>query len=103
MHDAGGVRHGQTAGGLREVVECALPAVVTADKGLNTPRYPALKGIMAAKKKPIESKPAALGPVRVTCASVGLPPERKEGRIVGEGPDAVPELVRLLQQEAKVL
>ena len=92
----------EVEGGV-EVVEASLPAVVTADKGLNSPRYPALKGIMAAKKKPIESKPAALGPVRVKCASIGLPPERKEGRIVGEGPDAVPELVRLLQQEAKVL
>ena len=92
----------EVEGGV-EVVECSLPAVVTADKGLNTPRYPALKGIMAAKKKPIESKPAALGPVRVKAKGLALPPERKEGRIVGEGVAAVPELVRLLQQEAKVL
>ncbi len=86
-----------------EVVECALPAVITCDKGLNTPRYPALKGIMAAKKKPVEVKPAAFGPVRSTVKALALPPERKEGRIVGEGVDAVPELVRLLREEAKVL
>lgn len=97
-----GTAEREVEGGV-EVVEFSLPAVVTCDKGLNTPRYPALKGIMAAKKKPIEIKPAQLGEVRLSVKSLALPPERKEGRIVGEGPDAVPELVRLLQQEAKVL
>jgi electron transfer flavoprotein beta subunit len=92
----------EVEGGI-EVVECALPAVFTADKGLNTPRYPALKGIMAAKKKPIEVKPAALGPVRASVKALGSPPERKEGRIVGEGVGAVAELVRLLRQEARVI
>ena len=92
----------EVEGGV-EVVTCGLPAVLTADKGLNTPRYPALKGIMAAKKKPIEVKPAALGAARLNVTSLSLPPDRKEGRIVGEGAAAVPELVRLLQQEAKVL
>jgi electron transfer flavoprotein beta subunit len=92
----------EVEGGV-EVVTCSLPAVLTAEKGLNTPRYPALKGIMAAKKKPIEVKPAALGAARMTVTSLSLPPDRKEGRIVGEGAAAVPELVRLLQQEAKVL
>jgi electron transfer flavoprotein beta subunit len=97
-----GVAEREVEGGV-EVVEFALPAVLTAEKGLNTPRYPALKGIMAAKKKPIEVKPAALGAARVTVTSLGLPPERKAGRILGEGPDVVPELVRLLRTEAKVL
>ena len=97
-----GVAEREIEGGV-EVVEFALPAVLTAEKGLNTPRYPALKGIMAAKKKPIEIKPAALGEARVTVTSLSLPPDRKAGRIVGEGPDAVPELVRLLRTEAKVL
>jgi len=97
-----GVAEREIEGGV-EVVEFALPAVLTAEKGLNTPRYPALKGIMAAKKKPIETRPAALGTVRAQVAALALPPERKAGRIVGEGPDAVPELVRLLRAEAKVL
>lgn len=97
-----GVAEREIEGGV-EVVEFALPAVLTCEKGLNTPRYPALKGIMAAKKKPVEVKPAAFGAVRLTVTSLTLPAERKEGRIVGEGPDAVPELVRLLQTEAKVL
>jgi len=73
------------------------------DKGLNEPRYPALKGIMAAKKKPMEIKPTPLGVGDVEIVALTLPPERKEGKIVGEGPAAVPELVRLLREEAKIL
>jgi electron transfer flavoprotein beta subunit len=90
--------------GAAEVVEFPLPAVLTIDQGLVTQaRYPALKGIMAAKKKPLEVKPAQLGEVRVTVTRMELPPERAAGRIIGEGAAAVPELVRLLQTEAKVL
>ena len=89
--------------GAAELVEFLLPAVVTIDEGVARPRYPSLKGIMAAKKKPLESKPAQLGAVRVTVQKAELPPDRPAGRIVGEGAAAVPELVRLLQTEAKVL
>jgi len=89
--------------GAGEIVEFALPAVVTIDEGIARPRYPSLKGIMAAKKKPLETKPAQLGPVRVTVKAMALPPDRPPGRIIGEGTAAVPELVRLLQNEAKVL
>ena len=102
LDGAKGVAERETEGGV-EVVEFALPAVLSCEKGLNTPRYPALKGIMAAKKKPIEVKPAVFEAARLAVRSLTLPPERKEGRIVGEGPDAVPELVRLLRQEAKVI
>jgi electron transfer flavoprotein beta subunit len=86
-----------------EIVEFPLPAVVTIDEGIARPRYPSLKGIMAAKKKPLESKPAQLGATRVVVKSMELPAERPPGRIVGQGVAAVPELVRLLQNEAKVL
>jgi electron transfer flavoprotein beta subunit len=89
--------------GAAELVEFPLPAAVTIDEGIARPRYPSLKGIMAAKKKPLESKPAQLGPVRVTVKAMALPAERAPGRILGEGAAAVPELVRLLQVEAKVL
>ena len=89
--------------GASETVEFPLPAVVSIDEGVARPRYPSLKGIMAAKKKPLEVKPAQLGAVTVTVTSMEMPPERNAGRIIGEGPDAVPELVRLLQTEAKVL
>ena len=89
--------------GAAEMVEFALPAVVTIDEGIARPRYPSLKGIMAAKKKPLETKPAQLGAVRLTVKSMALPPDRPPGRIIGEGSAAVPELVKLLQTEAKVL
>ncbi len=89
--------------GAAEIVEFATPAVVSIDEGIARPRYPSLKGIMAAKKKPLEAKPAQLGPVRVVVQKIELPQERAPGRIIGEGAAAVPELVRLLQTEAKVL
>ena len=89
--------------GAQEIVEFSLPAVLTVDEGLNTARYPSLKGIMAAKKKPLESKPAQLGEAKVKIEKLELPPERAAGRIIGEGAAAVPELVKLLHTEAKVL
>ena len=97
-----GTAEREIEGGV-EVVEFPLPAVLTADKGLNEPRYPALKGIMAAKKKPLDVKPTAPGPGALEILSLALPPERQAGKIVGEGSAAVPELVRLLREEAKVL
>jgi electron transfer flavoprotein beta subunit len=89
--------------GAYELLECPLPAVVTIDEGIARPRYPSLKGIMSAKKKPMDVKPAAIGPERYTLDKMALPPERAAGRIIGEGKDAVPELIRLLKEEAKVL
>jgi len=86
-----------------EVAACALPAVLTCEKGLNTPRLPSLKGIMAAKKKPLEVKDAAVGAGSLSVLGLSLPAERAPGRIVGEGPDAAPELARLLREEAKVI
>jgi len=89
--------------GGREVIEVELPAVLSTDKGLNEPRYASLKGIMAAKKKPIETRPAAVGAAALEVIALTLPPARAGGRIVGQGIEAVPELVRLLREEAKVI
>lgn len=97
-----GVAEREIEGGV-EVVAFPLPAVLTTDKGLNEPRYPALKGIMAAKKKPLDTKPVQLAAGGMEILAMTPPPERKEGRIVGEGAAAVPELVRVLREEAKVL
>jgi electron transfer flavoprotein beta subunit len=88
--------------GAQEFVEFSLPAVLTVDEGLNNARLPSLKGIMAAKKKPLEQKPAQIPASQITVRKLELPAERKAGRIVGEGAAAVPELVKLLQTEAKV-
>ena len=89
--------------GGTEVVDLDLPAVVTLTKGAFELRYPSLKGIMAAKRKPLEVKDADLPEGRLTVERLDYPPERAEGRIVGEGVEAVPELVRLLRDEANVL
>src|ERR687898_1953445 len=82
--------------GATETLQFPLPAVLTIDEGIARPRLATLKGIMAAKKKPLDVRPAQLGEVRLTVESMALPPERAAGRIVGEGADAVPELIRLL-------
>jgi electron transfer flavoprotein beta subunit len=89
--------------GGHEVVELRTPCVLTVTKGAYEPRYASLKGIMAAKKKPLEEKAAAGADSGMETRSLGYPPERQAGRIVGEGADAVPELLRLLREEAKVL
>ena len=89
--------------GGREVVETTLPAVFTAQKGLNEPRYPSLKGIMAAKSKPIEERPAPTMEGKTELIAMQKPPAKAAGRIVGTDVSAVPELVRLLHEEAKVI
>jgi electron transfer flavoprotein beta subunit len=99
----GSVKARRELEGAAELVECPLPAVVSIDEGVARPRYPSLKGIMAAKKKPLETKPAELGPSRMMRRAAALPAEHAAGRIVGEGIAAVPELVHLLRTEAKVL
>ncbi len=94
--------HREVEGGV-EVVEARLPALLTITKGTYEPRYASLKGIMAAKKKPLEQKPAGATEGRITVERLEYPPERAAGKIVGEGADAAPELVRLLRAEANVL
>ena len=89
--------------GGSEVVEVDLPAVLTVTKGSYDPRYASLKGIMAAKRKPLDQKDAMAADARIRVRQLSEPPPRAAGRIVGEGPDAVPELVRLLREEANVL
>ena len=81
----------------------SLPAVISCQKDLNEPRYAGLKGIMAAKKKPLEEKAAELPASQARVRSIALPPARKEGRIVGEGAAAVPALIDALRNEAQVL
>jgi electron transfer flavoprotein beta subunit len=89
--------------GGTEVLHVPFPAVFTAQKGLNEPRYASLKGIMAAKKKPVENTPFENVDSRITFKNLEPPPARPPGKIIGEGPEAVKELLRLLKEEAKVL
>lgn len=97
--------------GGSEVVSVTLPAVFTAQKGLNEPRYPSMKGIMKAKKKPMDKKTLAdLGldgaqvDPKVKPVSFSLPEPRQAGRIIpGEPAGAAAELAKLLREEAKVV
>ena len=89
--------------GGQEVLELDLPAVVTITKGEFEPRYASLKGIMAAKRKPLQEQEAQVQDSRLAVKSLSYPPERPDGKIVGEGEDAAPELVRLLREEAKAI
>ncbi len=99
--------------GAHEIVECPLPAALTAQKGLNEPRYASLKGIMAAKKKTIaEKKLAELGvpeadpaQAKTRWRKLELPAARQAVKLVpGDDPAAAgKELARLLREEAKVI
>ncbi len=89
--------------GGKEVVETTLPAVITAQKGLNEPRYASLRGIMQAKKKTIEEKEALTGDSRVELLKMRKPAPKAPGKILGSDASVVPELVRLLKEEAKVI
>ena len=97
--------------GAMEKVVFSLPAVVSAQKGLNDPRYETLKGIMAAKKKVIpvvtlEDLGLAkddLAP-QVEIVALEMPPARQAGKIIPGTPDeAARELARLLRNEAKII
>jgi len=104
----------QSGGGARDVVAGTLPAVFSADKGMNTPRYAKLRGIMMAKRKKIAVKGAAdlgVDPLTVgaagaavTLSNWGGPKARLAGRkLEGDVPTMVKNLVKLLRDEAKVL
>lgn len=107
------IAHREVEGGY-ETVETPLPAVFSAQKGLNEPRYASLRGIMAVKKKTILEwgaadlglDPAQIGSAgaRIETVEVIPPPQRQAGRIIEGAPEeAARELVRLLREEAKVV
>ncbi len=97
--------------GARETWQTSLPAVISAQKGMNEPRYASLKGIMSAKKKPIDVKDAAaLGldaaavAPRTKVVTMELPPARPPVKMIDGDPETqVKELLRLLHEEAKVI
>lgn len=88
--------------GVQEVSTFPLPAVLGVNLRLNEPRYPSFKGIMQAKRKPIDVVEAALAEPKLVVERLSYPPEKAAGRVF-EGVEAVPEVVRLLREEAKVI
>lgn len=97
--------------GDSEVIETSLPLLVTAQQGLNEPRYPSLPGIMKAKKKPLEE--LELDDLdleeddveaKTKTIEIYLPPKKEAGKVLaGDLADQVKELVQLLHSEAKVV
>lgn len=95
-------------GGLKEILEVKLPAVICCDKGEHEPRYASLPGIMKAKSKPVQEFKATdlIGQetAKVEWTNFSLPPERQAGKILkGEPEQVCAELVKLLREEAKVI
>ncbi|MGE3801495.1 MAG: electron transfer flavoprotein beta subunit/FixA family protein [Candidatus Kapaibacterium sp.] len=89
--------------GGKEVVVASLPCVITAQKGLNEPRYPKLPDIMKAKSKPIEERAGSAPSLRVETVSLHKPEQKGSGKVLDGTPEGVKELVRLLREEAKVI
>jgi electron transfer flavoprotein beta subunit len=107
--DGAKLRAGRQVEGGLEIFELPLPCVLTAQKGLNEPRYPTLKGIMGAKKKEIKDLKAAdlgLGQLDRELSVVALEalPPRAPGRILtGDAKDMARELVRALREDVKAI
>ncbi|MEQ1664970.1 MAG: electron transfer flavoprotein beta subunit/FixA family protein, partial [Bdellovibrionales bacterium] len=109
-HSAGTVvAEREVEGGTKEIFEIKLPAVIGANKGLNTPRYASLPGIMKAKKKTLkEYSMAALGvdesKQKTRFLKYKLPPEKPAVKIIpGDAKTTSKEVVRLLREEVKVV
>ena len=97
--------------GALERASFALPAVISAQKGLNEPRYETLKGIMMAKKKEIPLltlqelgfSEADLTP-QIEIVRMESPPQRETGKVIEEEPaEAAKKLVEFIHQEAKII
>ena len=87
--------------GGEEVCEVELPVVVSAQKGMAEARIPNMRGIMAARTKPLKVvEPTAVEPL-TSISSFELPPAKAGVKMVS--PDNMAELVRLLHEEAKVI
>lgn len=89
--------------GGKYAVTCALPCVISAQKGLNDPRYPKLPDIMKAKSKPIAERAATGASARTTTVSMTLPVTKRLNKVLGDSDADLQELVRLLHEEAKVI
>jgi len=94
----GRVRCERDAGGVRDVYEAPLPAVLTVLEGLNLPRYPSVPGRLRAKSKPLAvAEPARPAPRLEKLRLVVPEGQGKQAELLGEGAAAAPRVVELLQ------
>jgi len=89
--------------GGKEILEVNLPVIIGTQKGINNPRYPNLKSIMASKSKPITEKQPTYTGNKIDILEMRLPQVKSKGKILTDGVASVSELVRLLREEAKVI
>jgi electron transfer flavoprotein beta subunit len=89
--------------GGKEVLTCSVPCVISAQKGLNDPRYPKLPDIMKAKSKPIEEIASCHGSALVSLTSMALPSSKRVGMIVGDSEAEIASVVTALHEQAKVI
>jgi electron transfer flavoprotein beta subunit len=89
--------------GGKEVLTCSVPCVISAQKGLNDPRYPKLPDIMKAKSKPIEEIASCHGSALVSLTSMALPSSKRVGMIVGDSEAEISSVVTALHEQAKVI
>lgn len=101
--DGQNVKAEREVDGGHEIIECQLSAIIGAQRGLNEPRYASLKGIMKARKITIEEKTLTLKDSALEIIEYNYPPEKSPGKIIGDSADAVPELIKLLNEEAGVI
>jgi electron transfer flavoprotein beta subunit len=96
---AGSVRCERDVGGARDVYEATLPAVLTVLEGLNLPRYPSVPGRLRAKQKPLTRTPVSPSQPQLEKLRLLVPEgQGKQAEMLGEGADAAPRVVELLQE-----
>lgn len=89
--------------GGKEILEASMPCIISAQKGLNSPRYPKLPDIMKAKKKPIDIIENFGGSNRVDLVDMQLPQKERQGVILSDSDADIDEFIRLLREQAKVI
>ena len=95
----------ECGGGVEEILKAKAPLLISADKGLNKPRYPSLPGIMKAKKKPFKSHPTDLAvEEKIQLKKLDLPPKKQEPYMMeGDSEKQVAQLVQILREKEKVI
>ena len=89
--------------GGKEVLEASLPCVISAQKGLNEPRYPKLPDIMKAKAKPIDQRDAVDAAERTSVHKMELPLSQRVGKILSDSDEDIAAVVKMLHEDAKVI
>ncbi|MEI8134884.1 MAG: electron transfer flavoprotein subunit beta/FixA family protein [bacterium] len=100
------VRAEKEVEGGKEIISMSLPCIISAQKGLNEPRYPSLPNIMKAKSKPIEEIAGSAAPSRTLVVKMDKPDKKRIGKIIkveGNASASTAELAKLLHEEAKVI